>query len=263
MKVVAAALALIAVSLAAPEARAQDDERTRRILERIERELTESRKKLREEIRNIIRTELRKAAAARKTPKPPAPSKKPAPPKQNLTAQIRAFADKIKDDGALNSRLRAFLKTEKGAAFIKEQLLESGEFDTFDDAVGKYCVKGSDGRYVVRAEHAAEVEEMLDQAAPVAPKKVRIGIVAEDFLPGERKKLGIRGGIKIVEVKDPAKAAGLKGGDVLLEIAGAPVTEETILKALEKHKPGDVVKFTVLRDGKRRTFDLRLVERKE
>ena len=100
-------------------------------------------------------------------------------------------------------------------------------------------------------------------APPKAVKKVRLGIVAEDFDEGERKKLGIGGGIKISEVREPAKSAGIKAGDILLELAGEPVTEDTILGLLEKQRPGDVVKVKVLRDGKRKTLDLKLAERGE
>ena len=106
-----------------------------------------------------------------------------------------------------------------------------------------------------------KLEPKLEPKKPAPPrpfKKVRLGIVVEDFDEGERKRLGIGGGIKISEVHDPAKAAGIRGGDVLLELAGKPVTEDTILGLLEKYRPGDVVKAMVLRDGKRKTFDLKL-----
>ena len=113
-----------------------------------------------------------------------------------------------------------------------------------------------------KAKKPQKKQQQKPKAKPPG-KRVRLGIVAEDFDEGERKKLGIGGGIKIAEVQDPAKKAGLRAGDVLLELGGKPVTEDSILGMLETRRPGDVVKVTVLRKGKRKTFDLKLAERGE
>lgn len=60
----------------------------------------------------------------------------------------------------------------------------------------------------------------------------------------------------------PAETAGLKGGDLLVEFAGAPIRDVTALTiALRKHKAGDKVKVAVLRDGKRQVFEVTLGKR--
>ena len=82
-------------------------------------------------------------------------------------------------------------------------------------------------RAIIRAEVARSGEKT---PAPVpARKRVMLGVTADDFPDAERKSLGVGGGIKVAAVRGPAEQAGLKPGDVLLELGGTPVTEETIL----------------------------------
>lgn len=160
---------LVLVLAATASAAAQEDERTKRILDRIEKEIRDSEQRLREEIRELLRRELRREPAA-----------KPAPP------------------------------------------------------------------------------------PPEAPRRrVLLGITADEFSDAERKKLGIGGGIKVADVRGPADQAGVKAGDVLVELDGQPVTEESIGGVLEKKKPGDVVEALLLRGGKREKVRITLGERKD
>ena len=173
MKVVlSAAFAILLSSVAM----AQDEERIKRIIDRIEKEIRESHDRTREEIRAIIRAEIQRAQG--KAPSEPTPDKPKPPP-----------------------------------------------------------------------------------AAPA--RKVYLGISAGDLTDAERKALGVGGGIKVADVRGPAKEAGLKAGDVLVEFDGEPVTEERIGSLLAAHKPGDTVDATVVRSGKRLTLKVVLAERKE
>ena len=152
---------------------AQDDERVKRIVDRIEKEIRESHDRTREEIRAIIRAEIQKSLG------------KQPPPKE-----------------------------------------QPGE-------------------------------------AHPPTRKVYHGISADDLTDAERKSLGIGGGIKVADVRGPAKDAGVKSGDVLVEIDGEPVSEERIGEILGKHKPGDSIDATVLRAKKRMTLKVVLAERKD
>ena len=159
----------LAIALAATAtAVAQDDDRTKRILDRVEKEIRDSEARLRDEIRDILRSELRRDPAA-----------KPAPP------------------------------------------------------------------------------------APPARRRVLLGITADEFTDAERKKLGIGGGIKVADVRGPAEEAGVKSGDVVLELDGQPVSEDSIAGVLDKKKPGDVVEALLLRGGKREKVRITLGERKD
>lgn len=68
--------------------------------------------------------------------------------------------------------------------------------------------------------------------------------MAAGKVPGLRLT-GVRAG-------SPAEKGGLLAGDVIVEFGGVPVTDlQSYSDALYTHKPGDVVKVVVLRDGKR------------
>jgi len=57
----------------------------------------------------------------------------------------------------------------------------------------------------------------------------------------------------------PADRAGLRAGDVVTELAGSAVRDlYDYSNALYAHRPGDVVKLVVLRDGKPMTFEVTL-----
>ena len=169
MKFVAAASFTLLLSTAAF---AQDEERVKRIVERIEKEIRESHDRTREEIRAIIRAEIQKASG--KTPEP-APKATPAP---------------------------------------------SG-------------------------------------------KKVVLGITADDMTDAERQKLGIGGGIKIAAVRGPAAEAGLKAGDIVVEIDGEAATEDRIGDILSKHAPGDTLRVKALRGQQILMLKVVLAERKD
>ncbi|HVR86738.1 MAG TPA: PDZ domain-containing protein [Planctomycetota bacterium] len=149
---------------------AQDDERTKRIVERIEKEIRDSHEKTREEIRAIIRAEIQKSQGK------PAPA--PAP-----------------------------------------------------------------------------------EARPA--QKVYLGISADDLSDADRQALGSSSGIKVAEVRGPAKEAGIQSGDLLVEFDGEAVSEDKLGELLAKHRPGDSVPAVVLRSKKRVTVKILLAERKD
>lgn len=176
------ALAAVFAVLLSSSAFAQEDERVKRIVERIEKEIRESHDRTREEIRAILRAEIQKGAGAVPAPRPPEPPKPPPPPKPEPAPTVR---------------------------------------------------------------------------------RVYLGITAGDLTDAERKALGVGGGIKIADVRGPAKQADLRAGDILVELDGEPVTEEKIGGILGRRKPGDTVDAVVLRANKRVTAKVTLAERKD
>jgi serine protease Do len=94
-------------------------------------------------------------------------------------------------------------------------------------------------------------------ASPPETGKGFLGVLAEAW-DGE--------GIKIERVgrESPAEEAGMKAGDVLLELNGNALSDRDQLRELlGEMAPRDQVSFQMLRDGERRTITLRLGHRNE
>lgn len=65
------------------------------------------------------------------------------------------------------------------------------------------------------------------------------------------------GGVKLSDVRPggPADKAGIRGGDVLVEMAGTRIENlYDMTYALQDHKPGETIEVVVLRNGKRLTL---------
>lgn len=68
-------------------------------------------------------------------------------------------------------------------------------------------------------------------------------------------------GLRLMGVRpgSPADSAGLKAGDLVIELGGTAVKDlYSYSDALYSHKPGDIVSLVVMRDGRRMEFSVRL-----
>jgi serine protease Do len=71
-------------------------------------------------------------------------------------------------------------------------------------------------------------------------------------------------GMKLTAVRpgSPGDVAGLKAGDVIVELGGVAVKDlYSYSDALYSHQPGDVVEIVVLREGKRVVVSARIGKR--
>jgi S1-C subfamily serine protease len=88
--------------------------------------------------------------------------------------------------------------------------------------------------------------------------KVTLGVVP-DYGTEDVKGVQISGTVP----GSPAAAAGLKGGDVIIQFGSAKLENiYDLTNSLAKGKPGDKVKLTVVRDGKNVELEATLAERK-
>ncbi len=97
-------------------------------------------------------------------------------------------------------------------------------------------------------------DEAAAQAAANAAKRPYLGTIPDFKAEGGD-------GVKLSGVRDgsPAQAAGIKGGDTILELAGKPIkTAKEYLDALESLKPGDETTLKYSRDGKADTIKIKL-----
>jgi S1-C subfamily serine protease len=110
---------------------------------------------------------------------------------------------------------------------------------------------------VSRATFGADGRALWPELANALSLPVNQGILIEDVTRnGPADQAGIRGGARSVR-------AGLQelrvGGDVLVAVDGTEIASGSDLSlVLNRHRPGDVVTATVIRDGKRIDLPVKL-----
>jgi S1-C subfamily serine protease len=117
-------------------------------------------------------------------------------------------------------------------------------------------------RTIIRAEIQKSQGKAPEPARP-ATRKVYLGIVADDLTEADRKALGGSSGVRVADARGPAKEAGIKAGDILVELDGEAASEDRVGDILSKHKPGDEIDAVVLRSKKRVSLKVVLAERKD
>ncbi len=96
-------------------------------------------------------------------------------------------------------------------------------------------------------------------------KRGRLGVYIQDLTKELAESFGIdqREGILVAQVMDdsPAEEAGLKQGDIILELDGDKVDKVASFRnRVSLTAPGTKIKLLVLRDGKKKTFTARVGE---
>lgn len=98
-------------------------------------------------------------------------------------------------------------------------------------------------------------------------KRAYLGIYPKAIVNGEKEPLGLRedqNGILIasVEKDTPAEKAGLRADDIIIEMNGRSIiTLEKFRFELAAFQPDEKIKFVILRDGKEKTFKVKLGDR--
>jgi Do/DeqQ family serine protease len=98
------------------------------------------------------------------------------------------------------------------------------------------------------------------------PRRGWLGIEAHAVTPSLAKLLNldkVEGVVVAAVLRDgPAHHAGIKPGDVIVAIDGKPISNgRDALIAISKHKPGEAVKLTILRNNKQQTITAVAAER--
>ncbi len=93
---------------------------------------------------------------------------------------------------------------------------------------------------------------------------VWLGVEGSDVDQATAERLKLTGGAAVKRVVDgsPADEAGLRAGDVIVDVDGNPVTTMAgLVVRLRSHRVGDRVKVSYLRDGARHAATVTLMER--
>ncbi|MFG0285720.1 MAG: S1C family serine protease [Phycisphaerales bacterium JB039] len=97
----------------------------------------------------------------------------------------------------------------------------------------------------------------------VEPPKTMLGVVMIEPPQAVAEHLGVDSGKAVlldrVIEELPAARAGLKSGDIIVKVEGAPdASAEAIRKVLREKTPGDELKVQVLRHGEKKSFTIEL-----
>jgi S1-C subfamily serine protease len=111
---------------------------------------------------------------------------------------------------------------------------------------------------------AAALATASDIIATGHARHVWLGVEGTDLDADGATHLHVAGGASVTKVADnsPASAAGLKDGDVITGVGGAPVTSMSdLVVGLRSHDPGESVDVEYWRDGERQHCTATLAER--
>ena len=119
---------------------------------------------------------------------------------------------------------------------VKVDVLRKGKVMSFTVKIGKLKEKG---------EEMAQVE---------TEKGIRLGMRVEDITPELAKRFGIEGkeGVVVVDVMphSPAYEAGIREGDIILEIDQSPIKDlSDFVNKIRGYKKGDIILFLINRQG--------------
>lgn len=111
--------------------------------------------------------------------------------------------------------------------------------------------------------------------APASDGQLRLGVISAQKrkIPGLGAAIGVRmdekpaeggKGVRILGIAEdsPARAAGLRQGDILLSLDGEALTQfSQVSQLISKRQPGELVKVRYLRAGKERAATVQLASR--
>jgi serine protease Do len=195
---------------------------------------------------------------------------------QPITAELREKLNLKDDKGALVADVTKGGPAEKvgierGDVIVSFNGKEIKEMRDLPFAVASTQVGKTVHVEVIRKGEKKSFEvkigELKDEQAPVVAEEEspKLGMSVEELTPELAKSLGLteRSGIVVVQVEDdsPAAAAGLRPGDVVLEIDQSSVKSiEDFNRKIETYKKGDTILLLVKRRGATLFLTLRVSE---
>ncbi len=166
---------------------------------------------------------------------------------------IEDYEDFLQTDAPINPG-------NSGGALINDR----GELVGINTAIISHGSGGSQGiGFAVPANLARQVMDQVLKNGHVT--RAYLGIYPQDVTPAMAKAFGEKQseGIVVGDVtpNSPASAAGIKTGDIILQVNGKPVTDSNQLRmSISMMQPGTELKLETLRNGTERDATVKLAE---
>lgn len=186
----------------------------------------------------------------------------------NLTSTVTAgiVSAKARNIGISGDRssIESFIQTDaavnpgnSGGALVNQR----GELVGINTAIASRTGSYSGYSFAIPATIVRKVVEDLKKYGEVQRALLGVEIIGVDASVAEEYKLDKIEGVYVANVTDDggAKAAGIRGGDVILSIQGKKVnTNAELQETVSQFRPGDEVKITVKRDNTEKQFNVKL-----
>ena len=177
------------------------------------------------------------------------------------------------EDARGNSAIESFLQTDaainpgnSGGALVNT----NGELIGINTAIASQTGSYAGYAFAIPVNLAKKILDDLKKYGSV--KRGLLGVsfpspAAEDqYLRQKGINPGTVKGVYIIDVQEgmAAARAGLREGDIIQSVDGIQITSSSEFSEwIARHRPGDVIKLTYLRDGKQNTVEVKLLEEPE
>ena len=172
---------------------------------------------------------------------------------RGLGNEIEAYEDFIQTDAAINPG-------NSGGALVNDR----GELVGINTAIIAHGSEGNQGiGFAVPVNLARNIMDQILKNGKVT--RARLGILPQDVTPTIARQFGVKDSqgalVGEVEANSPAQKAGLKTGDIILEVDSHSVYDANQLRnMISSMQPDSNVNLKIWRDGGQRTLPVTLGE---
>ena len=170
---------------------------------------------------------------------------------RGLGNEIEAYEDFIQTDAAINPG-------NSGGALVNDR----GELIGINTAIIAHGSQGNQGiGFAVPVNLARNIMDQIMKNGKVT--RARLGILPQDVTPTVARQFGVKDSegalVGEVEANSPAQKAGLKTGDIILDVNGHSVYDANQLRnMISSMRPDSNVTLKIWRDGAQRTLPVTL-----
>jgi serine protease Do len=172
---------------------------------------------------------------------------------RGMRNEIEGYEDFIQTDAAINPG-------NSGGALVNDR----GELIGINTAIIAHGSEGNQGiGFAVPVNLARNIMDQILKNGKVT--RARLGILPQDVTPTIARQFGVKDSqgalVGEVEANSPAQTAGLKNGDIILDVNGHSVYDANQLRnMISSMQPNTNISLKIWRDGAQRTLPVTLGE---